>query len=318
MDSASNKRASAVMTVTAGSAGLGHTVPGILPRLAVTADALLALTKPKIAFASLLTAVAGFAAAGGAATPGQALILLAGIALAAGGSLAFNQWWERDTDLRMVRTRGRPLPRGTIPSAAALVWSIAMSVSGVALLAWYSYPAAAVLAAATILVYALLYTPLKRRTRWATEVGALSGALPPLLGAAAAGNPWSLPAWVFAVILLFWQMPHFFSIGWVHRSDYRAAGLPLLPAIDPDGRRTAAWSLAYSVLLFSALILPWPLGWLGPLFGLPASVAGLLILGRAWQFLSAPGDRRPQARRLFLATVQTLPFVMLGLVADAL
>lgn len=308
MDSASNKSTRTVGVSHAATSGA---------RLAASAGALVALTKPKIAFASLVSAVAGFVAAGGASGFLENLLVIFAIALSAGGSLAFNQWWERDTDPHMARTRNRPLPRRTLPPTAALVWSILLSVAGVALLIWCSLPAAAALAAATILVYALIYTPLKRRTRWATEIGAISGALPPVLGAAAAGDPWSSAAWVLAVILLFWQMPHFFSIGWIHRADYRAAGLPLLPAIDPDGRHTALVSLAYAAPLLLALVLPWPLGWFGPIYGIPATVSGLLIVVRAIRFLKAPGDRNFEARRLFLSTVQTLPLIMLGLVIDA-
>jgi len=174
----------------------------------------------------------------------------------------------------MQRTRARPLPQGNLTPPEALAWSAGFSVSGVALLGLFVNPAAATLAAATILVYGVVYTPLKRRTRWATEIGAVSGALPALLGNAAAGDLAARPGIALTAILLLWQMPHFFAIGWRHRDDYRAAGFPLLPAVDPDGRRTAAWSLGYSVALLIVSLVPWALGWFGPIYGLAMVSAG--------------------------------------------
>src|SRR5207302_2023285 len=126
---------------------------------------------------------------------------------------------------------------------------------------------AAVIAAATILIYGVVYTPLKRRSRWATEVGAVSGALPALLGNAAAGHLGARSGVVLTLILLCWQMPHFFAIGWRHRGDYRAAGFRLLPAVDASGARTAAWSLAYTLALVIVSLVPWVQGWLGPCYG---------------------------------------------------
>jgi protoheme IX farnesyltransferase len=285
---------------------------------AATARALVALTKPKIAFASVVTALAAYGASSPSADAAAIFALLGATGLAAAGSLALNQWWERDTDARMARTQIRPLPQGELSPTVALVWSVTLSVLGIAWLVRAFDPATAALAAATIGIYGLLYTPMKRRTRWATEVGSVSGALPPLLGAAAAGNPWSAPAWVLAGILLFWQMPHFYAIGWIHRRDYGAAGLPLLPVVDHSGDRTARWALVYSLMLGGALAAPWALGPMGAVYGIPATLSGAWILARAWRFRRATGDRRPEARQLFRATIFTLPMILLGLVFDSI
>lgn len=286
--------------------------------LARTARALVALTKPKIAFASLITTLAAYMAAKGPADAISIFSLAGGTAAAAAGSLAFNQWWERNSDGYMQRTRSRPLPRAELSATTALVWSLALSVFGTAWLALAFNFTAAGLAAGTIVIYGLLYTPMKFCTRWATEVGSVSGAMPPLLGAVVAGDPWSVPAWILAAVLLFWQMPHFFSIGWIHRRDYRAAGLPLLPAIDETGRRTAAWSVIYSFSLLGALITPWFLGWTGAIYGVPSMISGVWIFWRSWQFQRAKGDRKIEARRLFRSTIFTLPIVLFALVADHL
>jgi protoheme IX farnesyltransferase len=288
------------------------------PAWLATVGALVALTKPQLALMSVITAMVAYGAARPAAGAGLALATFAGTALAATGALSLNQWWERRADAQMRRTRGRPLPQARLTPGAALAWSLALSASGVGVLAaWVNLPAAGI-AALTILVYGLVYTPLKRRTRWATELGAVSGALPPLLGNAAAGDLWAAPGVALTAFLLFWQMPHFFAIGWRHRADYRAAGFRLLPAVDPTGRRTARWSLLYSALLLPVSLAPWALGHLGAVYGVTAALTGGAFLGCAWQFAAAPDDRDPAARRLFLASILYLPLVLAALAVDRL
>lgn len=281
-----------------------------------TLGALIALTKPQLAFMSVLTAMVAYGAARPAA--GSALATLIGTSLAAAGALSFNQWRERRADAQMLRTRGRPLPQARVNPTVALAWSLTLSLAGLSLLAALVNLPAAGIAALTILLYGLVYTPLKRRTRWATELGAVSGALPPLLGNAAAGNLWSAPGVALAAVLLFWQMPHFFAIGWRHRADYRAAGFKLLPAVDATGRRTASWSLLYSALLLPVSLAPWALGHLGAFYGVPTALAGCLFLGCAWQFAVAADDRDPAARRLFFASILYLPLVLGALALDCL
>ncbi len=164
----------------------------------------------------------------------------------------------------------------------------------------------------------LVYTPLKRRTVWATEVGAISGALPALLGNAAAGQLWAAPGVALTAVLLCWQMPHFFAIGWRHRADYRAAGFRVRPAVDVTGEDTARWSLIYAVLLLPVSFAPWAPGALGVVYVIPATVAAVAFVGCAWQFAAAPGDREAAARRLFFASIIYLPVLLGALTLDRL
>ncbi|MBS0663835.1 MAG: protoheme IX farnesyltransferase [Verrucomicrobia bacterium] len=278
--------------------------------------ALVALTKPRLAFLSVMTTMAAYGTARPEPRTGPVGLTLVGTTLAAAGALSLNQWWERRADARMRRTLLRPLPQGQLKPRVALGWSLLLSLGGVGLLAGTVNVQAAALAALTILLYGVGYTPLKRHTRWATEVGAVSGALPALLGNAAAGHLAATPGLVLAAILLCWQMPHFFAIGWRHRADYRAAGFLLRPAVDPTGRSTAAWSLGYALLLVPVSLGPWLLGWFGPAYGVPTAIAnGCFLLG-AWRFVTARPDRDTAARRLFLASLLYLPVVMGALVLD--
>jgi protoheme IX farnesyltransferase len=277
---------------------------------------LLDLTKPRLALFSICSGLAGYGVADSEAGIGRLAIVLAGLALSAGGALSLNQWWERDIDRRMRRTAQRPIPRGAISPGAALAWSVALGVGGVGIFLERGLPLAALIAAATIGIYGLVYTPLKPRTRWATEMGSISGALPPLIGAAAAGDPGSKPAWLLAGILLFWQMPHSFAVGWMHRDDYRQAGFPLLPAVDPTGGRTAGWALAYTLGLLVVSLAPWALGGVGPVYGIVAAVGGLGLLVAGVRFLTQSDRRDRRGRDLFLASILYLPPVMAALVID--
>lgn len=281
-----------------------------------TLRALLALTKPQLAVMSVLTAMAAFATVRPASS--AAFATFAGTLLAAAGALSLNQWWERQADAQMRRTRGRPLPQARVSPVVALGWSIGLACAGCAVLVVWVNGAAAVVAALTILIYGVVYTPLKRRTRWATEVGAVSGALPPLLGNAAAGELWAAPGMVIFGVLLCWQMPHFFAIGWRHRADYRAAGFRVLPAVDGTGRRTAGWSLFYAALLVPVSLAPWLSGELGAIYGGVVAMAGSGFLAYAWQFFTATDLREMAARRLFVASIIYLPVVLAALAVDQL
>lgn len=262
---------------------------------------------------SVLTTVVAYATARPAG--GSTAATVVGTTLAAAGALSLNQWWERAMDATMTRTRGRPLPLGRLSPPEALVWSLAFSLAGVLLLALAVNGTAAGVALATIVVYGVIYTPLKRRTRWATEVGSISGALPALLGNAAAGELWAPTGVILAAILLCWQMPHFFAIGWRHRADYRAAGFALRPTVDATGTNTARWSFAYTVALVVVSLAPWALGWLGGVYGVTTAVANLVLLRAAWRFVSAD-NRDAAARSLFITTIFYLPVVMAALLGD--
>jgi protoheme IX farnesyltransferase len=263
---------------------------------------------------SVLSALTAYATAGPG--PGTLTATVLGTTLAAAGALSLNQWWERNADGLMARTRGRPLPQGKMTPREALWWSLGFSLIGTTVLAAAVNPLAAALAATTILVYALIYTPLKRRTRWATEVGSVSGALPALLGNAAAGDIGSHSGLVLAAILLFWQMPHFFAIGWRYRVEYRAAGFKVLPATDASGGRTAVTSLAYTIALIVVSLLPWVLGWMGAAYGAIALGAGMWFLQRAWRF-HRDRDRDQAARRLFFASLFYLPLMIAALILES-
>jgi protoheme IX farnesyltransferase len=275
-----------------------------------------ALGKPRLAGISMLTTLVAYATARPGARPGEALLLLAGTTCAAAGALSLNQWSEREADALMRRTRSRPLPAGEVAPGAALAFSVILSLTGATALAVGVNATTALLAAATILIYGFAYTPLKRHTRWATEIGAVSGALPALMGNAAAADLAAAPGLVLALLLWFWQMPHFFALGWRHRADYRAAGFRLLPAVDHDGARTGAWSAAYAVALLGASLVPWALGSLGPIYGLSAALGGGVFLRAAWRFAIRSADRDGAATRLFSASLVYLPAMMVALVID--
>lgn len=285
-----------------------------------TAASLLALTKPRLSTLSVMTAVVAYAAARPHWQWGEALSMVAGTGLAAGGALTLNQWWERDTDCIMERTKNRPLPDGQLSPAVAFASGLLLSLGGMLMLALGVNLVSAALAAATVLSYVLIYTPLKHRTRWSTEIGAIPGALPPLLGWAAAEGKITLLGWVLFGILLFWQMPHFFAIGWIYRDDYRAAGFPLLPVLDATGVRTAAWSFAHAVALLAVSLVPWWLGLTGAVYGVGALVCGLGFAALAFDFLCEGGaaGRLRAARRLFTASLIYLPILFTCLLVDRL
>ncbi len=292
------------------------TLPGVaLPRRSVV-RALVALAKPRLAAISVLTTLVAYATARPGLRAAELLPLLAGTAAAAAGALSLNQWWERAADARMRRTRGRPLPAGELAPAPALAFSLVCSAAGIAVLALGLNSATALLGAATIVLYGFVYTPLKRRSRWATEIGAVSGALPALMGNAAADDLFAPAGIALTVVLWFWQMPHFFALGWRHRADYRAAGFPLLPAIDDTGARTAAACTVYAAALWIVSLAPWARGELGTVYGIAAAVSGGFYFFRAWRFLRRPAEREPAAARLFGASLLYLPVMLLALVID--
>lgn len=294
-------------------------------RVLAISKVLFILTKPRLAFFSILTTMAAYGAVQKSGDLVFAFFVLLGTSLSAGGALSLNHWWEKDVDGLMTRTGGRPLPQNEISALGALIWSLFLSTLGLSVLLLLVNVWATIFAAATIFIYGLIYTPLKRRSRWATEVGAISGALPPLIGSAAAGDTFSGPGLTLFLILLFWQMPHFYAIGWMYRADYQAARFPLLPAIDPYGRRTASRSLFYASLLFIISLIPWYLGWMGAIYGIVAGLGGIWFLWIAIQFLAATRnpdiqteDLRSFARRLFLASVKYLPAILVAMVVDRL
>lgn len=245
---------------------------------------------------------------------GRLLVVLVGTGLAAFGASALNQWLERVPDALMRRTRLRPLPAGRMSARQALTAGLAVSVAG-PLVLWLGagwLPAA--LALATILLYVLVYTPLKRRSTLNTAVGAISGALPPVIGWAGAGQGLGLGAGLLFALLFLWQMPHFFALAWMYRDDYARGGYKMLPVMDPQGRLTFPVTAVFALLLIPLGLIVTVAGLAGIWFAL-----GSLALGAWWSVLSlrlARSGSDRDARRVFLASLAYLPLVLGLMVVD--
>lgn len=286
-------------------------------RPALRAADLVALTKPRLNLLVLVTALAGLylAAPAGVSLP-ILFHTLVGTALVAGGAAAFNQVWERDTDALMHRTRTRPVPGGRVRASDGAWFAVALSAAGVVELAVAVNPLCAGVAAFTLITYVLVYTPLKRRTSLATLVGAVPGALPPVIGWTAATESLTLPALVLFGIVFLWQMPHFLAIAWLYRDEYAAAGIPLLPVIEPDGRRTARQALLYAAALWPVSLMPTLVGLAGGFYIALATLLGFALIALSARFVR---DRSSaSARRLFLFSIIYLPLLWGALVADRL
>jgi protoheme IX farnesyltransferase len=275
----------------------------------------LALTKPGITRHVVLTAAAGYYL-GTAGTFGWSrfLALLAGTALVSGGTNTLNQWWERDVDARMPRTRDRPVASGRLAPKAALRFGLALGALGVLLLAAGTTALTAALAALTLGTYVLAYTPLKKRTTMNTLVGCVPGALPILGGWTAATGAFAPGAWALFAVLYLWQVPHTLALAWMYRADYQAGGLMMPGRNDESGSPTAIKATAYSVLLMAASLALMPLGVGTRLYAALALALGipLILLSGAWAIAPRPAPLR--ARRLFLATLAYLPALLLALV----
>jgi protoheme IX farnesyltransferase len=267
-----------------------------------------ALAKPRLNVLVVASTLAGFLMARGD-TSNVALVLwtIVGTALVAGGSAAFNQVIERETDGLMLRTRLRPLPGGRLPAAEALLFASLMSAAGLLILAVGVNALAAGVALATLASYALVYTPLKRRTSFATVVGAIPGALPPVIGWAAAGDRLSRGAWLLFGIVFLWQLPHFLAIAWMYRDDYARAGLPMLPVIEPDGRSTGRQAVIYTAALLPLALAPALAGMSGTAYFAGALALTLAFLAMSIRFATTRAVR--DARRLFFASILYLPLL---------
>ena len=274
------------------------------------------LTKPRLSFLSVLTAVIGYLAADPARDATSLISLLFGTSLAACGAAALNQWMERVADGRMVRTQDRPIPSGEVSAASALIFGIGLSVIGVSLLSIGANLMSGLLAALTIISYVLVYTPLKQMTVLNTVVGALPGALPPLIGWAAAEGTIGGLGWLLFAILFFWQLPHFYAIAWTYRKDYESGGFVMLSSADSNGKAVARHSFVFTVCLVIASLLPTLLGYASWLYGLAAIATGIYILKAAMKFLRRSDDRDACARKLFFASIFYLPALLFPLVID--
>ncbi|MCC5023283.1 MAG: heme o synthase [Candidatus Synoicihabitans palmerolidicus] len=240
-----------------------------------------------------------------------------GTSACAGGVASLNQWMERDTDGKMNRTADRPIPSGKVPDGAAFVLGWGLCLGGLAILFSFASALAASFALATIITYLAWYTPAKRSSRWSTEIGAIAGAFPPLIGYSAAHGGVETLGWVLFGILTFWQIPHFMAISWTYRADYGAVDFPILPVRDSEGGRVAGWSLVntFAVVAVSALPTFWgDATW----FYFGATVLfGIWFIFRAIVF-TRKDSRDHAARQLFLASIAWLPLQLGALVIDRL
>lgn len=274
----------------------------------------LELTKPRITFLVLVTTAVGYAV--GMARPWDPVVfaaLLAGTALVSGGASALNQYWERETDARMQRTRSRPLPSGRVAPGDALAFGLFLSAAGLGLLASIN-GLTYFLGIAALASYVAVYTPLKRVTSLCTVVGAVPGAIPPMMGWAAARGALDAGGWALFAVLFLWQLPHFLAIGWIYREDYARGGFPMLTVIDPDGRSTARQMILYCTALLPVTLAAGALSKAGVLYLSGAVFLGAAFLAGAVRF--AQTHSIPSARRLFVISILYLPAVLALMVFD--
>jgi protoheme IX farnesyltransferase len=274
----------------------------------------LELTKPRITLMVCVTAFVGFATASpGPLAVSGLLAALLGTGLVAAGASVLNMLLERDVDARMRRTRDRPLPAGRLRPAEALAFGLALTATGLLELALLSGAAAALVASVTWASYVLVYTPLKRRTSLATLVGAVPGALPPVIGWAAARGTIEPGAVVLFTILFLWQVPHFLAIAWIYRDDYAQGGLPMLPVLDASGRLTGRQTVVHSLALFLVSLAPVAAGLAGTAYVAGVLVLDLALTGAAVRF--AVQRTLPAARALFFMSLVYLAALSALLVA---
>ncbi|MGD1071057.1 MAG: heme o synthase [Bryobacteraceae bacterium] len=279
----------------------------------------IALTKPRITWLILMSAGVGYFFGLKSEWTGLhswllMLNTLLGTGLIASGTAALNQWYEREGDSLMRRTAGRPLPTGMMSASRALWFGIALAVAGFTELAIFVNPLTGMLGALTLLAYLFVYTPLKRVSHLSTVIGALPGAMPPLMGYAASNGALTAEAWTLFAILFVWQFPHFLAIAWMYREDYARAGIRMLPVVEPDGMSTARQIVLYASTLIPLSLLPVLLGMSGKIY-----LAGALLLGMWFLYtgVRVAFDRtNVRARQVLLASVIYLPMIYGLMVLD--
>ena len=275
----------------------------------------LALTKPRLNSLVVVTSAGGYYL--GASSP-QTLLPMAGAAvgtaLVAGGAAVLNQVYERETDALMERTRLRPLPDRRVTPEEARTFGTLLAAGGIVLLSVSANTLAALLALATLVVYLTIYTPMKRRSHLATLIGAVPGALPPLIGWAAATGTVSLGGWSLFAIVFLWQIPHFMAIAWLYRDDYARAGFPMLPVVEPDGRRTGRQAVLYAAALVPISVAPSIVGLTGAAYFWTALVLGVGLLWIAGRFAASRTDAT--ARVLFYSSITYLPLIWTAMLMD--
>ena len=273
------------------------------------------LTKPRLNFLVLLTVAAAYSLGAAAdATLVDLAHTLLGTFLVAGGAAALNQVWERSTDRLMRRTAQRPMADRRMSVGEGATFGIALTAIGAAELAYFVNPLSAAVALVTTASYVLFYTPLKLRTSLSTIAGAVPGALPAVIGWAAATNTLSIEAWVLFGIVFMWQMPHFLAIAWMYRDEYARAGMPLLPVIEPDGRSTGRQAVLYTAVLIPFSMLPTGVGLATAWYLVGAITLGAILMVLSLEFSAK--RTVDTARRLFFGSILYLPILWALLVFD--
>ena len=275
----------------------------------------LELAKARLAGLVVLTTIVGYVlAARGAFDLSVLGWTVLGTTLTAFGANILNQWLETDRDRQMERTRNRPLPAGKVTRNTALVWGLISAATGLVVLDLGTNRLTAALSLFVILLYVLVYTPLKVRTPLNTAVGAVCGAVPPMMGWTAATGQLELGAWILGGILFMWQVPHFLALAWMYREDYARGGFKMLPAVDQPGTLTARLAFIYTLSLLPVTASLAFTGVSGSAFLVASQVLGLAFVTLGWRFLRFRGETA--ARRLFFASIIYLPLLMILMVAD--
>jgi protoheme IX farnesyltransferase len=276
-----------------------------------------ALAKPRLNLLVVASTLVGYAMGYGEPLGFvRVLGLLLGTGFVAGGASAFNQVLERDLDALMRRTRTRPLPDQRLQPVEGILFGIAITLAGLLMIVAASNLLAAGVALATLVIYVAIYTPLKRKSSFGTVIGAIPGALPPIIGWAAIEGRLTPEAWTLFGIMFLWQLPHFLAIAWMYREDYARAGYPMLPVIEPDGRSTGRQAVLYTAALLPLSLAPTLMHMTGVIY-----FAGALVLGLAFFWLTLRFARTRamrDARRLFFASIAYLPLLWILMIANKL
>jgi protoheme IX farnesyltransferase len=265
----------------------------------------IALTKPRITWLILMSTAIGYVFGAKSWHIFTLLHTILGTGLIASGTAALNQWYEREADGKMRRTQARPLPSGQLDPTKALIFAITISLIGFLELVFGVNLLTGLLGLFTLLSYLFVYTPLKQRSPHSTTVGAIPGAMPPLIGYAAASGTLTWEAWALFAILFIWQFPHFYAIAWMYREDYARAGIRMLPVVEADGESTARRIVLYSLVLLPISLLPKFIGMTGNVYLIGAALMGMAFLYTGFRILN---DRSRQcARNVLLGSVVYLP-----------
>jgi protoheme IX farnesyltransferase len=274
-----------------------------------------ALAKPRLNVLVVASSAAGYYLASSSAPQLTPMALaVGGTALVAGGAAVLNQVYERDTDALMMRTRMRPLPDHRVGVDEARAFGIVLAAAGIAVLSLSTNLLAALVAAATLAIYLAVYTPLKRRSAISTLVGAVPGALPPLIGWTAGRGAIDAGGWALFAIVFLWQIPHFMAIAWMYRDDYRRAGFPMLPVVEPDGIRTGRQAVLYALALVPVSLVPALVGVAGLAYFWFALALGVSFLVLSARFARVRSEAR--ARALFYGSLLYLPLIWAAMILD--